>query len=87
MLLPFVWVRETRQRCACVPGEMSPTEAQALGETILLEYLHTQLSPGGKVVSTLTALREEKGVFYVTLSAECEEESGRSEEILQNLEE
>ena len=34
----------------------------------------------------LTALREEKGVFYVTLSAECEEEIGRSEEILQNLE-
>ena len=87
LLLPFAWVRETRQSCACVPEELSPAEAQKLGETILLEYLHTQLSPGGKVVSTLTALREEKGVFYVTLSAECEEEIGRSEEILQNLEE
>ena len=30
---------------------------------------------------------EENGIFYVTLSAECEEEIGRSEEILHDLEE
>ena len=87
LTLPFVWVRETRQSCVCAAGEVSPAEAQALGERSRLEYLRTQLSPEGEVISTLTSLREEKGVFYVTLSAECEEEIGRSEEILQNLEE
>ncbi|MBR4870238.1 MAG: sporulation protein YqfD, partial [Oscillospiraceae bacterium] len=87
LTLPFVWVRETRQSRLCMAGEIAPAEAQELGEAILLEYLHTQLSPEGTVISTLTSLREEKGIFYVTLSAECEEEIGRSEEILQNLEE
>ena len=70
-----------------MPKELSRAEAQELGETILMEYLLSQLSPGGTVISALASLREEDGVFYVTLSAECVEEIGRNEEILQNLEE
>ena len=87
LALPFVWVRETRQSYFPLAEERSFLEAQELGETILTEYLLSQLTPGGSVISTLVTLREEGDIFYVTLSAECLEEIGRSEEILHDLEE
>ena len=87
LALPVTWVRESRQSYSSQAEKLSYMEAQKLGETILQEYLRAQLSPGGCVVSTLVSLREEEDIFYVTLSAECEEEIGRSEEILHDLEE
>ena len=85
--LPVVWVREARRSYSPAEKELPAGEAQKLGEEILTEYLMTQLAPGGKVVSTLTSVREETDRYLVTLSAECLEEIGRSEEILHSLEE
>lgn len=85
--LPVVWLRQERKSYSPGVEELSPMEAQKLGEEILTEYLLTQIAPGGEVISTLTSLREEEDRYYVTLSAECLEEIGRSEEILHDLEE
>ena len=53
-------------------------QAEARGEEILTEYLHTLVDPYGAVSSTLCASRQTAEGLLVTLSAECVEQIGRS---------
>ena len=75
--LPVTLVKEVWREYALETAELAETAAQALGEQVLTEYLHSIVDPYGTVQSTLCTARREGDVLTVTLKAECREEIGR----------
>ena len=76
--LPVTTVTETYRICETVPAEVPAARAEAQGEAILTDYLHTLVDPYGTVSSTLCTSRREGDTLVVTLTAECVEQIGAS---------
>ncbi len=76
--LPVTLVKEVYRFYETVPQERSAIQAEAVGEEILTDYLHTLVDPYGTVGSTLCTSRREGEVLMVTLAAECEEQIGET---------
>lgn len=76
--LPVTTVTETYRICETVPAEVPAARAEAQGEAILTDYLHTLVDPYGTVSSTLCTSRREGDTLVVTLTAECVEQIGTS---------
>ena len=71
-------VVETYRYYEPVSTQVSAAQAEARGEEILTEYLHTLVDPYGTVSSTLCTSRRTEGGLLVTLTAECVEQIGRT---------
>ena len=78
LALPVTLVTERCRFYEAEPRPLTAAEAKAAGEKALTDYLHTLVDPYGAVRSTLCSVRKKDGGFVVTLSAECEEQIGRS---------
>ena len=76
--LPVTAVVETLRYYETVPAEVDAAQAEARGEEILTDYLHTLVDPYGTVSSTLCTSRRTEGGLLVTLTAECVEQIGRT---------
>ena len=76
--LPVTLVTERCRPYETAEAPVEPAAAQAEGERILTEYLHTRVDPYGTVVSTLCAARQKGDILLVTLTAECREQIGES---------
>ena len=76
--LPVTYVEDTYRLYETVSAERSAAQAEARGEAILTDYLHTLVDPYGTVTSTLCTSRREEGGLRVTVTAECVEQIGRS---------
>ena len=74
--LPVTAVVETLRYYETVPAEVDAAQAEARGEEILTDYLHTLVDPYGTVSSTLCTSRREGDSLLVTLTAECVERIG-----------
>ena len=74
--LPVTSVTETYRFYETVPAEIPAARAEAQGEAILTDYLHTLVDPYGTVSSTLCTSRREGDSLLVTLTAECVERIG-----------
>lgn len=74
--LPVTSVTETYRFYETVSAEISAARAEAQGEAILTDYLHTLVDPYGTVSSTLCTSRREGDSLLVTLTAECVERIG-----------
>ncbi len=85
--LPVTAVTETCRFYETAPGEAAAAQAEAAGERLLTDYLHTLVDPHGVVKSTLCTTRQKGGALLVTLAAECEEEIGRIAPIYTNTNE
>ena len=71
-------VVETLRYYETVSAEVDAAQAEARGEEILTDYLHTLVDPYGTVSSTLCTSRRTEGGLLVTLTAECVEQIGRT---------
>ena len=78
LAMPVTLVTERCRFYEAEPRPLTAAEAKAAGEKALTDYLHTLVDPYGAVRSTLCSVRKKDGGFVVTLSAECEEQIGRS---------
>ena len=76
--LPVTAVVETYRYYEPVAAQVSAAQAEARGEEILTEYLHTLVDPYGTVSSTLCTSRQTADGLLVTLSAECVEQIGQT---------
>ena len=76
--LPVTAVVETYRFYETASAEISAAQAEARGEEILTEYLHTLVDPYGTVRSTLCASRRTGEGLLVTLTAECVEQIGQT---------
>ena len=76
--LPVTAVWETYRFYETVPAERAAAQAEAQGEAVLTEYLHTLVDPYGTVSSTLCTSRREGENLRVTLTAECVEQIGQT---------
>ena len=76
--LPVTAVVETYRYYEPVAAQVSAAQAEARGEEILTEYLHTLVDPYGTVSSTLCTTRQTADGLLVTLSAECVEQIGQT---------
>ena len=76
--LPVTSVVETCRFYEPVSVEISAAQAEAQGEAILTDYLHSLVDPYGTVTSTLCTSRQTEGGLLVTLTAECVEEIGET---------
>ena len=76
--LPVTAVVETYRYYEPVAAQVSAAQAEARGEEILTEYLHTLVDPYGTVRSTLCASRQTGEGLLVTLTAECVEQIGQT---------
>ena len=76
--LPVTAVVETYRFYETASAEISAAQAEARGEEILTEYLHTLVDPYGTVSSTLCTSRQTADGLLVTLSAECVEQIGQT---------
>ena len=76
--LPVTSVVETCRFYELVSVEISAAQAEAQGEAILTDYLHSLVDPYGTVTSTLCTSRQTEGGLLVTLTAECVEEIGET---------
>jgi len=80
--LPVTMVTERYRFYETEPIQRDALEAEQYAETVLTEYLHMLVDPYGTVTSTLCSARQRGDALEVTLSAECQEEIGRSVPIL-----
>lgn len=80
--LPVTLVVETCRFYETVPESRDAAAAERDAEAVLTEYLHALTAPYGTVKSTLCTARRQGDILHVTLTAECEEEIGRSVPVL-----
>lgn len=74
--LPLRFALETSVLYETQERKLAREEVREKGETLLRDYLLTQLD--GEIVSERYAAAEKDGMLFVTLSAECYEQIGRS---------
>ncbi len=76
--LPVTIEWETWKFYETVPTAQDPAQVEKAMEAVLTEQLHEMVDAYGSIRSTLCSSRQKDGTLTVTLSAECEEQIGRS---------
>ncbi len=76
--LPVTVEREILRPFTLETAAVSAEEAQAQGEALLTAYLHSLVDEYGAATSALCTARQSGDRLLVTLTAECEEQVGRT---------
>lgn len=79
--LPLTWVREVCRFYTLEEQTRPAAQVRRETEQVLCQQLAQMVAPYGAVRSSVCTAREAKGMLYVTLTAECEEEIGQRKPI------